>query len=438
MILIQADILGQTFYSLIDQQSIGRVDFDMFCDAIQRDKDLLDFFSLVLTGMSDGFIQKNIERMKLETLINRIGSIQQDVLMMKDLINQLTKHAPELVKYNRKLRGIGNNLKKSVIMSELENIGFSMKRAKPISKPLIQKFLDEDVPPPPSDRKANENAAFNSMQDIEIEEIVESPLERLKRTEIPGRERLQSWESPENKGKSGLTLPTMIFHGDSQIIEKDDALDPNIHHTEMSKLADNMMKTPKMQNYVDNQFIRKTTLPSPDQSGQSDMSLILQMLSKIDLVFNRLEAFKSNLADSQEKLKNQIGVKISSHVKKNMGKSLSTNVSSPKNKLLFILHDNWSIMASMMMGIQKSTCALQNEYVGLTARDYKLQYKFELRPSQITSKGNELEVYSKSIFYDYAPYVFKEIRQISNISSKMVVESYKTVSWLARHRKCYE
>jgi hypothetical protein len=133
-----------------------------------------------------------------------------------------------------------------------------------------------------------------------------------------------------------------------------------------------------------------------------------------------MEAFKNNLADSQEKLKNQIGTRISSHVKKNMGKSVAKNSTSAKNKLLFILHDNWSTMASMMMGIQKSTCALQSEFVGLTDRDYKLQYKFELRPAQITSKGNELEAYTKSIFYDYAPYVFKEIRQISNISSKMV------------------
>lgn len=400
--------MGQTFYSLIDREAVGKVDFEMFCNAIQRDKELLDFFSLVLTGMSDGFIQKNIERMKLETLINRIGSIQQEVLQIKELMEHLTKNVPEIVEYKKtRLKGFAST-KKSIIMAELQTIGLHSRKIAPISKPIRPKVIDDDMPSHPSSRNIDK-IAFNSMPGsiIEIDEI-NAPAHNKRRLDA-GNDRQQP--SIDNR----LILP--IFEGDSEIIEDDD-IESDLKHQEMTKLADNMMKTPKMVNYVNGQFLRKTNTAVVENSD--DTSLALQILAKIDLVFNRMEAFKDNLADSQEKLKNQIGTRISSHVKKNMGASMQKKVSGPKNKLLFILHDNWSIMASMMMGIQKSTSALQNDIVGLTDRDFKLQYKFELRPAQISSAGNELEAYSKSIFYDYAPYVFKEIRQLSNISSKTV------------------
>ena len=81
-------------------------------------------------------------------------------------------------------------------------------------------------------------------------------------------------------------------------------------------------------------------------------------------------------------------------------------------------------MASMMMGIQKSTNSLLSQNFALKDKDFKLQYTFELRPAQVSSKDSELDMYSKSIFYDYAPYVFKDIRQTFNITSKNVASFY--------------
>ena len=56
--------MAETFYNSIDLNAVGRVDFNMFKKAILKDKTLLEFFSLIINGMSDGFIQKNIERGK--------------------------------------------------------------------------------------------------------------------------------------------------------------------------------------------------------------------------------------------------------------------------------------------------------------------------------------------------------------------------------------
>ena len=93
----QAIILAESFYYTVDSRREGAVDFDAFYQAITRDKSLLDFFSMILNGMSDGFIYKNIERLRLETFINRLQDIQRDVLKVKRCVGRLLEEAPELV-----------------------------------------------------------------------------------------------------------------------------------------------------------------------------------------------------------------------------------------------------------------------------------------------------------------------------------------------------
>ena len=185
------------------------------------------------------------------------------------------------------------------------------------------------------------------------------------------------------------------------------------------QITDNIMNTPKLKNIVKNQYNKaEKSLFYPSKPYLEDEDISTQIQGLIELIDSKLIAFKQNLADNQEKIRDQVGNKVFGNVKKNIG--VSSNKDGSKNKLLFILHDNWSLMASMMMGIQKSVSSLINENGQLSRKDFKLQYKFELRPAEVTSMDNELESYSKSIFYDYAPYVFNEIRKLNSITPKMV------------------
>lgn len=407
--VIQAEVLAETFYNSIDTQESGRVDSEMFKQAILKDKSLLEFFSLIITGMSDGFIQKNIERLKLQIFLNKITTVQKDVETIKELMNELLVHLPPEFQHIAKHIDI-RSLKKSALFYELKSIGESRKR-KVLSKKIERKILedDEDLLNPSIIKEVK-----IQMKETDKEDGALPPLVRNK-------DKFESDEDlPEPNPGQNLhrvtAVPVDSFEGNSLDLDNEDDPSPNKPPPQQKTFADNMISTPKLHKLVNRQFWPRQTLHSVAESAEADASITRQIVNKLDAVFAKLDTLKRNLADNEGALKDQIGTRMAADVKKNMGVAATPT----KNKLLFILHDSWAVMASMMMGIQKSTNSLLTQSFALKDTDFKQQYTFELRPAQVTSKDNEIDAYSKSIFYDYAPYVFKDIRRIFNIPGKSV------------------
>lgn len=397
--------MAETFYNSIDLNAVGRVDFNMFKKAILKDKTLLEFFSLIINGMSDGFIQKNIERLKLQIFLNKISTIQQDVELIKELMKELVGLLPAEFQYNAKEQD-PKFLRKSTLLNELHHIGESRRR-RPLSKKIDKKVLEDD----------GDNLQPPSARDIHLVVKVDVPKPSLDESQMIKSKESSISENDNMQLKSLLAIPVDSFNGDSEALDQMEPLPGKL--PQKKTIADNMISTPKLNKLVSNRFLRKTTLMSTSlDNSEAEASLTRHIMSKLDTVYSKLNTLKNNLSDNEGAIKEQIGSRMAIDVKKNMGVA-GTEV-QPKNKLLFILHDSWSVMASMMMGIQKSTNSLLSQSFLLKEKDFQLQYTFELRPAQVSSKDNEMDLYSKSIFYDYAPYVFKEIRQIYNISSKSV------------------
>jgi hypothetical protein len=189
-----------------------------------------------------------------------------------------------------------------------------------------------------------------------------------------------------------------------------------------------MLRVPKLNSIVHKELDR-FDLNCEQPSLEKSSIVALDLKNTLELIEKKIENFKEGLANSQDRIKDEVEKKALSHVKRNMGLSFGQ---PQNNKLLFILHENWSLMASMMMGIQKSVLSLANEPASLSSKDFNLQYTFELRPAQVTAKDDELDPYKKSIFFDYAPHVFSEIRKLFGISAK-TVERSKPVPVVARH-----
>jgi len=196
-----------------------------------------------------------------------------------------------------------------------------------------------------------------------------------------------------------------------------------------------MLRVPKLNSIVHKE-LNRFELKGDQSSLEKSTIVALDLKNTLDLIEKKIDNFKEGLLNTQDRIKVEVEKKALSYVKKNMGMSLR-ELNPENNKLLFILHENWSLMASMMMGIQKSVLSLANESVTLSTKDFNLQYTFELRPAQVTSRDNELDSYKKSIFFDYAPHVFSEIRKLFGITSKTVAQS-EPVPVFARHRERLE
>lgn len=57
----------------------------MFEAAVKDDNSLLDFFGMIMNGMSDKFIDNNSERFQLRSFKLRLDSIQEDVKRIKEM-----------------------------------------------------------------------------------------------------------------------------------------------------------------------------------------------------------------------------------------------------------------------------------------------------------------------------------------------------------------
>lgn len=111
--------------------------------------------------------------------------------------------------------------------------------------------------------------------------------------------------------------------------------------------------------------------------------------------------------------------------------------SEKKDLLVFIFHKDWNLVINMMIGINKSIRALW--YVNnhkLTKSDYKMRDIFELNYRRSFSDAEGLK--GTCIFYNYAPYVFSDIRAHFNISNDNVISPCNfLVSFLHRLRGPY-
>lgn len=136
-LIYQALLLAESFYYTIDSKGVGIVKFEVFFEAVQSDNSLLDFFSLILNGMSDGFIYKNIERLRLETFINRLKDLQKDLGRVKKIVSVLLERIPELEKVDQV-----DPLYSSTILTGLK--GFQKKRFRMAERPQQPKIHTSD------------------------------------------------------------------------------------------------------------------------------------------------------------------------------------------------------------------------------------------------------------------------------------------------------
>jgi 1-phosphatidylinositol-4-phosphate 5-kinase len=95
---------------------------------------------------------------------------------------------------------------------------------------------------------------------------------------------------------------------------------------------------------------------------------------------------------------------------------------SDQSSLIFVFHKDWNLVINMMIGIHKSIRAqyrVRNPVIDV--RDYKARDVFEL------SYKRSIEDYGKyrgkCFFFNYAPYIFSEIRRIYNIENEEYLSS---------------
>lgn len=92
-----------------------------------------------------------------------------------------------------------------------------------------------------------------------------------------------------------------------------------------------------------------------------------------------------------------------------------------KKSMIFIFHKDWNLVINMMIGINKSIKALWDMHDRvLDDNDFKirdmfqLNYKRDILDNTAVDKGT-------CFFYNYAPYVFSEIRHFYGIKDDDVI-----------------
>lgn len=143
------------------------------------------------------------------------------------------------------------------------------------------------------------------------------------------------------------------------------------------------------------------------------------IIDALDKLLKTVEEEKEIL---QEKEKELPEVKLSRHVTNKLPR-----MHSEKGSLMFITHQNWSLMLNMMSGIQKSINSISSTATRvLNKKDFTLRYTFELNPSVLSLKYDVIEDRHSPegwIFMDYAPNVFLSLRRIFNITNEEYLQS---------------
>ncbi len=89
-----------------------------------------------------------------------------------------------------------------------------------------------------------------------------------------------------------------------------------------------------------------------------------------------------------------------------------TNRQREQTNVIYLGHQNWNLILNMMIGVRKATKAIYPTLGELSPDEFERKCAYELI-HQTTELGPE----EASMFYDYAPAVFHEIRGLSGYSA---------------------
>jgi Ca2+-binding EF-hand superfamily protein len=427
----RAIILAESFYFALDPSKIGKVGFEQFYITVQRDRSLLDFFSLVLNGLSDAFIQKNIERLKIESFLIRVKDIEEEVSLVSEALKVVLAYlqsdkiqeGPVMKNQNYRFnhQNLNNlahhagDLKKSHFLAGLETVNH-LRLAR-----NYQPHPNETKPPTgESGARGKQVTVPGPKPSIFQEDLIpnridpdrsHAPVDPEWHLPMPQPKQI---ESEDDAPAGAMTIEAVRGAGARRY----------------PLYVDQAMQTPHLQDFVRKGYRttpakeenRNNLVPDEYMGQLLPYESCLKAEAMLQSIASKLAILKENLQDDQDKIRNQVGGKVTVAVKKNMGQVSQDN--STKNNLLFILHEKWSLMASMMIGIQKSINSLGGDVGEPSTKDFKLMYRFELRPAQVTERDTQEDSYSGSVFYDYAPVVFNEIRRMFGISNKLVRSCY--------------
>ena len=435
----RAIILAESFYFALDPNKKGKVGFEQFHETIQRDRSLLDFFSLILNGLSDAFIQKNIERLKIESFLVKVRDIEEEVLAVRSalrvVVQYLESEHPKdspVLKHQVFSRNLGqggapavqfgaDHLKKSVFLTGLEAVN-NLRQARNIQHHVTQ-----------AKASTGESGARPKMQ------VIPGPKPALFQEDLTLHKADPDKLIRASEMDPSLPLPkaTVIESEEEDDKPTGQLIGGTVRGAGAHRYplyVDQAMQTPHLQNFVNKGYKTTTSNETPRVKPSAEEYIgpllpyesCLKADAMLESITSKLELLKQNLQDDQDKIRNIVGNKVAVAVRKNMGQA--SQETNSKNNLLFILHEKWSLMASMMIGIQKSINSLGGEAGEPSSKDFKLMYRFELRPAQVSERDTQEDTYSGSIFHDYAPVVFNEIRRMFGISNKHVSLSSLSIS----------
>ena len=409
---------------------------------------------MILTGMSDAFIQKNIERLRYQSSIGRVVSMQRDVESVKLLITRLQAF-PGLNKHHDPTSPTDNMATKpfltaSTILLSLQALKNHRNRKQSqqgslrnsnyeqgvVPPPAQPQWMPYDLPTFPNNQQTPQPPFLGSPQGPKFAGYL-SPVLNAKNPPSYNNDRIDI-QSRNSSLESSFIRPTPKptlrdpVNIDLGIFQKNSSKQPTTNMFDSSRLRPGGVESEYMDYSLEPHAVPPgLNFSAAEHAQDNPAELLAKIEHRIDMISVKLDSYKRSLEDKHEKIEEEVNNQLITTVKKNMTIG-NVKPSATNNPLLFILHDNWSLMASMMYGIQKSVNSITGETGRLTDRDFTLRNQFELKPAQINNKDSEVNSHSSTLFYDYAPSVFNEIRKQFGVDNK-VVGNINLVSRIFRH-----
>ena len=110
-----------------------------------------------------------------------------------------------------------------------------------------------------------------------------------------------------------------------------------------------------------------------------------------------------------------------------------SNVKEGGGQLVMFAHDNFTLVANMMIGIKKAADSVL-EYPEVRSQDFNIVSKFYIIPWAILHDSEKTSRFSNCRFIDYSPQVFYSIRRIYRIKTQEYTRALGPQQLLAAYR----
>ena len=375
--------LSRYLFNSFDSSSTGRVGLESFSRAVDKDKSLLEIFTLLNNGIYEHFVTSKVEE---ERRLWFADHTKYATISLKNILNALDNKGGEvsdnMIIYNEYEKKKQHSQDKLYIKSNMQKIeiitdsvihpGHNFHKEKPTVLPAPFQPRIEDID---EGQRGNRVMWAGKVKNMSS----------LKRENLKEARSLEEEEAEINDSVRGI--------GD----------------VEVRLVSDAAMK-PK---------------------GREE-AMALRNRKSTHKPYDHYFMFRNKMVDLI-KFTEDVYEKVIHQVKKSEFKdkrtSISRNISQPKGSMISPLNKDWNLVINMMIGTNKALRAVwdMDEHI-ITKNDYKIKDVYQL--SYYRSIEEQEQLKGTCYFHHYAPYIFADIRKMFGVDDESFLNSIGSESLL--------